>query len=152
MRRGSDSFAVRDWLAADADARAVNDPSLAAGVLCDEAGCVARLGDGRPVAFALSAEALEEDCRRAVLIVTQRTAPPGCSATVIDRTVWPRTGALALYRGPDGWKMLAATPRGTERPWAPAPRVVGEGTAPASPGRPEPRDATPRPEDLAPGD
>ncbi|PWB64815.1 MAG: competence protein ComEC [Bradyrhizobiaceae bacterium] len=152
MRRGSDTFAVRDWLAADADARPANDPALAEGVACDEVGCIVRLADGRAVALVLAAEAFEEDCERAALIVTQRTAPPGCAATVIDRTVWPRTGALALYSSPDGWRMVAATPRGTDRPWAPAPRAIGDASAPTAPGRPERRDATPRSEDLAPGD
>ncbi len=152
MRRGSDTFAIRDWLAADADARAVTDPTLTRGVTCDQVGCIGRLRDGKAVAFVLAAEAFEEDCGRAAVIVTQRTAPPGCAATVVDRTVYPRTGALALYQTPEGWNMVAAMPRGHERPWAQPPRAIGDGAAPALPGRAGARDATPTPEDLGPGE
>ena len=43
---GSDTFAVREWLAADADARTAADATLRDGMTCDEIGCVARLADG----------------------------------------------------------------------------------------------------------
>src|SRR3954453_16754761 len=42
-----DTFPVREWLAADADARTVNDASLKDGVSCDEIGWGARLAGGR---------------------------------------------------------------------------------------------------------
>ena len=45
-----DAFSVREWLAADADARAPKDKSLSEGVTCDEIGCVARLADRSVVA------------------------------------------------------------------------------------------------------
>src|SRR5205807_9037791 len=119
MRTGnSDGFSVREWLAADADARTPHDASLKAGSACDEVGCVARLGDGTIVALPFAAEAFEEDCRRAALVVSQRTAPPSCAAMSIDRTVWRRTGATALYRSDKGWETVVAFPPGFERPWA----------------------------------
>jgi len=62
----------------------------------DEVGCVARLADGTIVALPSAAEAFAEDCRRAALVVSQRTAPPSCAATTIDRTVWQRTGSTIL--------------------------------------------------------
>src|SRR4029077_19937297 len=93
MRTGnSDAFSVREWLpggggarpphdaspqaglAADADARTPNDASLKAGATCDEIGCVTRLADGAIVALPFAAEAFEEDCRQAALVVSQRTA------------------------------------------------------------------------------
>src|SRR4030081_2466113 len=40
MRTAKDTFLVKEWLAADADARLPGDTSLADGVSCDEAGCV----------------------------------------------------------------------------------------------------------------
>ena len=97
-------------------------PSLRDGVTCDEIGCVARLADGTIVALPFAAEAFEEDCRRAALVVSQRTAPPSCAATTIDRTVWPRTGASALYRVGKGWETVVAHPPGYDRPWAKAPQ------------------------------
>jgi competence protein ComEC len=140
-----DTFPVREWLAADADARTSNDRSLREGVTCDEIGCVARLADGAVVALPFAAEAFAEDCRRAALVVSQRTAPPSCAAATIDRTVWRQTGAAALYRAGPGWERVVAYPPGYDRPWAraAAPRTEGE-AAPTS----TPRDATPRAEDL----
>jgi competence protein ComEC len=148
---GSDAFGAREWLAADADKRTPADPSLRDGVTCDEIGCVARLADGTIVALPFAAEAFAEDCRNAALVVSQRTAPPSCAATVIDRAVWPRTGATALYRVGKGWEMVVAYPPGYDRPWARALPARTEGETPAST-RSAPRDATPRDEDLAPGD
>src|SRR6202171_3822594 len=87
IKKGGDSFAVREWLAADADPRTPGDPSLSKGVTCDEIGCVARLADGMIVSLGTAAEAYEDDCRLAGLLVTSRPAPPGCLAPVVDRTL-----------------------------------------------------------------
>src|SRR5712672_1905505 len=85
MRTAKDTFLVKEWLAADADARPPGDASLADGVSCDEAGCVAQLPDGGFVTLALRGEALADDCRRAAVIVTSRQASSGCGALVIGR-------------------------------------------------------------------
>ena len=47
LRSGRDTFAIKEWLAADADARTPKDASLGNGVTCDAIGCIGRLGDGR---------------------------------------------------------------------------------------------------------
>ena len=96
VKSGSDTFALREWLAADADARTPKDTTLADGIRCDEAGCIGRLRDGSLVAIAKTVEAFEEDCRRAAVVVSARDAPAGCAALVIDRRVWRRSGAMAL--------------------------------------------------------
>jgi len=62
------------------------------GVRCDDTGCVARLGDGRLVAMALGVEAFEEDCVRAAVVLSPRSAPGECSALLIDRNVWRSRG------------------------------------------------------------
>jgi competence protein ComEC len=148
----SDAFPLREWLSADADVRTAKDPSLREGAVCDPIGCVMRLADGTIVALALAAEAFEEDCRRAALVVSQRTAPD-CAARVIDRTVWPRSGATALYRTAKGWETVSAHPAGYDRPWSRPPRTPADAAPPATAARPAPvpRDATP-PADLAPDD
>ena len=130
-------------------ARTRNDASLKEGVACDEIGCVARLADSTIVALPFAAEAFEEDCRQAALVISQRTAPPSCAAMKIDRTVWSRTGATALYRSAKGWNTAVAFPPGYERPWARALAPRGEGETPSSSAGPTPRDATPRTEDLS---
>jgi competence protein ComEC len=150
-RSGRDAFAVREWLAADGDARATDDETLAQGFRCDASGCIVKLPDGRLVAQVLAADAFEEDCRRAAVVVTSREAPPKCEALVIDRNVSRAQGAIALTRNGDRWDWTAARPAGHDRPWARAPAAPVETPTPSY-ARPQSRDATPRPEDIQPGD
>lgn len=152
LRQGSDAFTVREWLAADGDARLPADPALREGFLCDPAGCVAMLADGRSVAFAITPEALAEDCARAALVVTPRAAPPTCHATIIDRNASRANGAMALRPVGEGWAHTTARPQGQDRPWARATSRPEPAVPTAIPARPQPRNAMPRPEDLEPGD
>jgi competence protein ComEC len=152
LRTGSDSFAIQQWLAADADARNAKDKELVEGIRCDDAGCIGRLGDGAIVAIARRPEAFEEDCRRAAVVVSTRMAPPGCAALVVDRAVWQRGGAIALRHVGGKWEISAARPPGLDRPWARRRPSAEEAPASAAPQRREPRDATPRTEDMEPGD
>jgi len=149
-RTGSDTFTVREWLAADADARLPTDASLAAGFRCDGAGCIARLADGKLVARVLAPEAFADDCQRAAVVVSARDAPPGCQALVIDRAAARANGATSLWRDRDGWTVRSARPAGQDRPWARG-RPDGANAPPPAAGT-QPRDATPRPEDLEAGD
>ncbi len=151
---GGDSFAVKEWLAADAHGRDVRDPSLGQGIACDAAGCIGRLADGARVAFVMAPDAYDEDCRRTLLVIASRAAPPpGCSATVIAREDWRQHGALSLRRTDAGFAIEPARSTDYDRPWSPAPiqrsarqsGVVGVG-APAT--RAAPRDATPRQDDI----
>ncbi len=153
-RAGGDTFAMREWLAADADGRDVRDPGLGAGITCDAVGCIGKLADGRLVSYALAPEAFEEDCQRAAVVVAAREIPPGCAATAIGRSTWREQGAIALSRDGSGFVMESARPPNFDRPWAPRQSRVGttagsEGAtrAPATAHSP-PRDATPRSEDL----
>jgi competence protein ComEC len=153
LRSGSDVFAVREWLAADADARSPKDATLTNGIRCDEAGCVGRLRDGSLVAMAKTIAAFEEDCRRAALVVSARDAPPNCGALVIDRQVWRRSGAMALRRVGEGFEITAARAAGYERPWTRTVSAAGSDAPQASRTTSSaPRDATPRGDDLEPGD
>ncbi len=155
---GGDSFAVREWLAADADGRDVRDPTLGTGITCDPAGCIGKLADGGLVSYALAPDAFEEDCRRALLIVTVRDAPPDCAAPVIGRKLWRERGALALRRDGAGFVVEYAHAEGFDRPWAPRPMrpagAAGPDAATNAPAalRSPPHDAMPRPEDLQPDD
>jgi competence protein ComEC len=150
LHSGRDTFAVREWLAADGDGRTVKDASLHQGALCDAVGCIGRLKDGRLVSMALAAEAFQEDCARAAVVVSAREAPGDCAAVLIDRKVWRANGAAALRWTGDHFEQTVARPPGYDRPWAravPAPPATS-----ASPARPASPDATPRAEDLEPGD
>jgi competence protein ComEC len=154
VKSGSDVFAWREWLAADADARNPKDPTLGEGIRCDAQGCVGRLRDGAFVAIPRAIEAFEEDCRRAVLVVSVRDAPPNCATLVIDRQVWRRSGAMALQRQGAGFEITPTRPPGYDRPWARATVQGSDAPDPArAPSAAAPaRDATPRDEDLDAGD
>ena len=142
LHNGRDTFAVKEWLAADADGRLPKDASLAAETRCDTVGCIGVLADGRLVSMVLAIEGFEEDCARAALVVSPRQAQMPCRATLIDRPVWQARGAVALRRRGEGFDLVASRPAGTDRPWAPAPPKT----------KTAPQDATPRLQDVAPGD
>jgi competence protein ComEC len=144
MRTRNDAFTVREWLAADADARAAGDPSLSAGVSCDQAGCVVPARGAALVALAKRPEALADDCARAAVLVTSHQPPPACGALAIDAARLARDGALALRASDDGFIVETARPRGSRRPWYGAARR-DDGPHPGSdrPGAPAAVDATP---------
>jgi competence protein ComEC len=151
MHGTRDAFVVKEWLAADADARTAGDASLGDGVSCDAGGCVTRHRGGGFVALSTRPEALADDCERAAVIVTARQVPQDCAASVIDAARLRRHGALALRRTSDGFAIDAVKPSGIDRPWSPA--VPGDGDSettlrlPAGAARP-PVDATPAEADL----
>jgi competence protein ComEC len=150
MRTGKDAFLVKEWLAADADARLGSDPSLNEGVSRDDTGCVVPMADGNLVAKTMRSDALADDCARAALIVTTRQPPRDCSAAAIDSARLYRQGALALRRTGRGFEIEAVRPRGYDRPWSPAALGEGEGDASVIAGAKPPRgqDATPSEADL----
>lgn len=154
MHTTKDVFLVKEWLAADADSRSAGDPSLAAGVSCDDAGCVTPLPDGAFVALALRSDGLADDCSRAVLVVTVRQVSPDCPAAVADRERMQRQGALALKRDGSEFSLKGVRSKGANRPWSPA--AAGDSALDASlaprPASPRDNDATPPDADLQAGD
>jgi competence protein ComEC len=147
LRSSRDSFAVKEWLAADADARTPKDASLNAGVTCNAIGCVGKLADGRLASMALDIEAFVEDCARAAVVVSARQAPSlPCAATLIDRDVSRTHGAVALRWSGQHFEQSATLPAGYTRPWT---RAIGNATPVDRPDRePAPREAAPRSETL----
>jgi competence protein ComEC len=131
IKTAKDAFLVKEWLAADADDRSTDDASLGEGVSCDGEGCVAPTADSRLIALSLQVEGLADDCARAALIVTARSVPPACQATVIELSRLRAQGALALRRKGGGFVADAVRPRGTNRPWWPGAGDV-EGEPPAA--------------------
>jgi competence protein ComEC len=145
LHSARDSFAIKEWLAADADARVPKDPSLSNGVTCDAIGCIGKLADGRLVSMAFGLEAFAEDCTRAAVVVSLREAvSPNCAATLIDRKVWRAGGAVALRWMGDRFEQTVALPPKYDRPWGRGSVSITARAQPlASAG-----DATPRPENL----
>ncbi len=149
MRTAKDAFLSREWLAADADARIVTDPSLTDGVSCDDSGCVVRAADGAIIALTLRPEAFADDCAQAAVIVTSRQPPMNCAAMVLDQDTLLRRGTLALHKTRDGYAVTSIRPRGIDRPWSPAIAGDEPDAAPARSNLPaQPVDATPAESDL----
>ncbi len=142
LRSRNDDFTIKEWLAADGDARAPRDESLAANVRCDGDGCVATLPDQSLVALSLTAEGLAEDCAKAALVVTSRRAPPGCAAMLVDRSEWRASGAMDITRTGKAFVITRANREGYDRPWTRRPQAAGRTQTPA--GQPASQDATPR--------
>jgi competence protein ComEC len=146
MASRRDAFALREWLAADGDARTDKDDSLSGGVRCDQTGCVAPLPDGRAVALSLTADAMIEDCEVAAFVVTARNAPPECAAVIVDRNVVRAGGAVSARLIGGALRIETARPATYQRPWTPQRPEVLPAPAPSRPVAP--RDATPRTSDL----
>jgi competence protein ComEC len=145
---GRDSFAVKEWLAADGDGRKPTDAVLHEGVLCDAAGCIGRLKDGRLASQVLSVEAFAEDCTRAAVVISAREAPGNCAAMLVDRKLWRTNGAMGLRWIGDRFELSAARTADYERPWTRGPATVNESV----PARTITPDATPKAEDMEVGD
>jgi competence protein ComEC len=150
LHNSRDSFAIKEWLMADGDGRDPKDASLHDGVRCDAVGCIGRLADGRFVSFALSVGTFAEDCAHAAVVVSARTAPGDCAATLVDRNALRANGAIALRWSGERFVMSAARPPGYERPWARVVHSVSESKS--IPVRRAAADATPRVKDLEAGD
>jgi competence protein ComEC len=147
LHSSRDTFAIKEWLAADADPRTPNDPSMSNGVMCDAIGCIGKLGDGRLVSMVLGVEAFSEDCTRAAVVISPREAPSSaCTATIVDRQAWRTHGAVALHWTGDHFEQVFARPSGYERPWTGSPVQALAGVQAAA--RPSSLDAAPRAEDL----
>jgi len=147
-----DTFAFREWLAADGDPRSPRDVALADGLKCDEAGCIGKLRDGSLVAFVKRTEAFEEDCRRASLVVSARKIPSDCTALGIGRNDWRFSGAMALRRVNGRFEIEPARPASYDRPWA---RKLSGSSSLSESGQSVNRptlDSTPNREDLEVGD
>ena len=150
MRAGRDTFAIKEWLAADADARTPKDGSLGDGVTCDAVGCIGRLGDNRLISMAIGIEAFAEDCARAAVVLSGRESPTTCNALLVDRTTWQSYGAVALRWTGDRFIQTVALPRSQDRPWTHRARAISEN---AEPERRHPRrEAKPHQDDLNPDD
>ncbi|GLK69523.1 competence protein ComEC [Hansschlegelia plantiphila] len=118
------SFAAKVWFAADAAEPPVK--GALSDVRCDAYGCTAPLIGGGIVALSWDARALEEDCKRAVLVVTRLDPPEACSETtaVVGRRALAATGALSLSRDGPSFSATAARDPGGLRPWTGPPNAI----------------------------
>jgi len=140
-------FVAEQWLRADGDGRSADDASLRDAARCDRLGCIVATGAARNVAFVQALPGLEEDCRRAAIVITRLDAPETCGAPVVlDRRALDGRGATAIRLGPEAAAIHSVKKGWEVRPWA------SVATASASPAREEPRPARPAQEQDWPGE
>ena len=111
------------WLRRDGQAEAPTWPrdgmgSAAAGLRCDTLGCIQQRRN-RTFAFVRDPRALEEDCRRADLIVSAVPAWDLCEGpeTVVDRFDLWRHGGHAIWLDEGGARVESVVRMRGERPW-----------------------------------
>jgi competence protein ComEC len=106
------------------------------------------------VAFDQDIAALEEDCRRAAIVITRLKAPPGCAASlVIDRKALDAHGATALRFRDGAFEVVATRPAGRETAWS-GVKAAPPAPAPAptrTPAKPVPEQDLPE-EEISSGE
>ena len=114
------SYSVDNWLLADGDDRGAESAADETVFRCDLLGCIGTV-KGKTVALIRHPGALEEDCRRADIVIAPFTIGKKCRAArvIVDRRMLRAHGAHALYI--DGLSIRTVTvaaARG-QRPWVP---------------------------------
>jgi competence protein ComEC len=111
------------WLRRAGDAErdpwpAAGEPGAGGRLVCDALGCLYR-AEGHLVALAWKAEALQEDCYEADLVISLEPVKWSCSsaAQVIDRFDLWREGGHAVWLDPDGARVVAVHDTRGRRPW-----------------------------------
>ncbi|MDJ0607482.1 MAG: ComEC/Rec2 family competence protein [Kiloniellales bacterium] len=117
-----ESFTAGVWLRragqGSAEPWPLEEENPASPLLCDSSGCVARIEE-HLVAFALSGAALEEDCRRAGVLISLEPFRGRCPkpAAVIDLFDLWREGAHAIWLHPRGLTIETVAGDRGRRPW-----------------------------------
>ncbi|MBB3773904.1 competence protein ComEC [Angulomicrobium tetraedrale] len=110
-------FAVEQWLSAEGERGRAGAADLTARAACDPLGCTLPDARGDPVALSRNPASLEEDCRRAILLVTNQPPPADCAATVIRIDPRQSLAGHAVFRtAKGGWRLDGDAASGT-RPW-----------------------------------
>jgi competence protein ComEC len=113
----ADEYTIEQWLLRDGDLRDV--AAAQEGARCDELGCVAKAVNGQTVALSLKLGALQEDCRRADVLISAIPVRRKCEGpqVVIDRFDVFRDGATALSFAEDGIHVETVNDARGARPW-----------------------------------
>jgi competence protein ComEC len=92
------SYGVDNWLLADGDERSAGAAADAGVFRCDSLGCIGEV-KGKIVALVRHPAALEDDCRKAHVVIAPFTIGKKCRAArvIVDRRLLRSEGAHALY-------------------------------------------------------
>jgi competence protein ComEC len=122
MGKGTSSFVVAQWLAADGDMRQPNDPTLKKSPLCNVTGCVFTLQNGKTLTLTLRQRDFSDDCAMAKVLVTPLLAPDPCAPMTIDKALLQSRGSVELIAdGKGSYAIRGARSADYNRPWSPKP-------------------------------
>jgi len=144
--RLADRFVVQQWLSAEGERSRAGAPEPAAAAACDALGCTLRDRRGGIVALSRDPASLQEDCRRASLLVTRAAPPAACAARVIRIDRRRTTDGMAAFltdgdnQGAGGWRLVGARDS-VLRPWQPAASLAAGGQPASLPTAAASRDA-----------
>jgi competence protein ComEC len=120
VRWPHDGYAASEWLKRDGDERVADDAVATTrdGVRCDADGCVARTPSGIVVAFPRRADALDEDCATADIVVSAIAMANPCKhpRLVIEKADAQQTGGYAIWLSP--FKTQSVQSARGDRPWS----------------------------------
>jgi len=119
----ADRFALSRWLEADGDTRQPEAATLSGGRRCDALGCTLPLGRDHLVAIAKTPEAVEEDCRRAdILIIPDGVAPSSCAfpRLILDGQVIRKAAGMVIYWRNGQPRIVSNAQTCGERAWCPS--------------------------------
>jgi competence protein ComEC len=127
LARNVDSFTVSRWLESDGDDRPPGDIDAAA-FSCDPQACIAPLAGGGHIAVVKHVAALEEECRRARIVVLKFDLSGRCDGPqmVLDKGDLQRHGAHAVWIDAEKLTLRRARPIPGARPWEGAPLAGDE--------------------------
>lgn len=113
------SFTLESWLEADGDGRTVKAAAQGEGFHCDDIGCTATVG-GVLVALPDGPAGLEDDCRRANIIVLRQVLERSCTGAglVLDQPALAAHGTHAIALANGSWRVLTAGAGRGARPWS----------------------------------
>ncbi len=113
-------YSADNWLLADGDERSVRGAADETVFRCDALGCIGTV-KGKTIALVRHPAALEEDCRKAQIVIAPFTVGKKCRAArvIVDRRLLRNEGAHALYI--EGLSIRAESVAGArgKRPWVP---------------------------------
>jgi competence protein ComEC len=134
LGKGTSRFVSDRWLAADGGGQ------LSRTGRCDAHGCIGFSKDGQPIALVHAAQAFEEDCARAVVLVTRLEAPKWCQPKLLlmDRDRLGDFGSTTLtfkanssVASPILVEVTDARPEKGWKPWYGRPRELAAVLQPA---------------------
>ncbi len=126
--RARDGYSANEWLKRDGDERVADEAiaSLEEGVRCDSDGCRALVRPGVTIAKVMRAEALDDDCASANIVVSAVAIDRPCIGPelVLDLRRITDAGGYAVWFSPLAIRSVQEE-RG-DRPWTAGPSFSGD--------------------------